>query len=179
MTKWRFLLIGISISFFRSVRRSRAPQRTGAPRKRLARQRPVQVGHPLIGRGQADRSNPSAPQDDPARAIPGYQHDGVAVTKPGDLWILGRHKLLCGDARETSAHAALLVDEAVDLICTDPRIGPEDPIKSLAIEEAYRLITVREGDRVERIPVIQAILRKVAVAAANGNVRAQQQILSR
>jgi uncharacterized protein DUF5681 len=65
------------------------------------------------------------------------------------------------------------------LICTDPRIGPEDPIKSLAIEEAYRLITVREGDRVERIPVIQAILRKVAVAAANGNVRAQQQILSR
>ncbi len=54
-----------------------------------------------------------------------------------------------------------------------PRIGFEERIKSLAIQEAYRLITVREGDRVEKIPVIQAILRKVAVNAANGNTRAQ------
>jgi hypothetical protein len=45
-----------------------------------------------------------------------------------------------------------------------PGIGFEDRIKTLAIEEAYRLITVREGDRTQRIPVIQAILRKVAVA---------------
>jgi hypothetical protein len=59
-----------------------------------------------------------------------------------------------------------------------PGIGFEDRIKSLAIEEAYRLIAIREGDRTERIPVIQAILRKVAVAAANGNTRAQQNILS-
>lgn len=59
-----------------------------------------------------------------------------------------------------------------------PGIGFEDRIKTLAIEEAYRLITVREGDRTERIPVIQAILRKVAVAAANGNVRAQQNYLN-
>jgi hypothetical protein len=59
-----------------------------------------------------------------------------------------------------------------------PGIGFEDRIKTLAIDEAYRLITVREGDRTERIPVIQAILRKVAVAAANGNVRAQQNYLN-
>jgi hypothetical protein len=59
-----------------------------------------------------------------------------------------------------------------------PGIGFEDRIKSLAIEEAYRLITIREGDRVEKIPVIQAILRKVAVAAANGNTRAQQNYLN-
>jgi Family of unknown function (DUF5681) len=59
-----------------------------------------------------------------------------------------------------------------------PGIGYEDRIKSLAIEEAYRLITIREGDRTEQIPVIQAILRKVAVAAANGNIRAQQNYLN-
>jgi hypothetical protein len=59
-----------------------------------------------------------------------------------------------------------------------PGIGFEDRIKSLAIEEAYRLITIREGDRTERIPVIQAILRKLGVAAANGNTRAQQYMLS-
>jgi len=46
-----------------------------------------------------------------------------------------------------------------------PSIGFEDRIKSRAIEEAYRLITIREGDRTERIPVIQAILRKVKPVA--------------
>jgi hypothetical protein len=58
-----------------------------------------------------------------------------------------------------------------------PGIGFEDRIKSLAIKEGYRTITVREGDRVERIPIVQAIVRKLAVAAANGNVRAQQKFL--
>jgi hypothetical protein len=55
-----------------------------------------------------------------------------------------------------------------------PVIGFESRLKAIAIEEAYRLITVREGDRTERVPVIQAILRKVAVNAANGNTRAQR-----
>src|SRR5580658_803645 len=59
-----------------------------------------------------------------------------------------------------------------------PGIGFEDRIKSLAIEEAYRPITIREGDRAERVPVVQAILRKVAIAAANGNTRAQQNYLT-
>jgi hypothetical protein len=58
-----------------------------------------------------------------------------------------------------------------------PAIGFESRLKAIAIEEAYRLITVREGDRTERVPVIQAILRKVAVNAANGNTRAQQTYL--
>src|SRR6202162_2167314 len=52
--------------------------------------------------------------------IPAYRHEKPAVTQPGDLWILGRHKLICGDAREAGAYAALLGNEAVDLICTDP-----------------------------------------------------------
>src|ERR1700741_510742 len=59
-----------------------------------------------------------------------------------------------------------------------PGIGFEDRFKSLAIKEAYRIILIREGDRTERIPVIQAILRKVAVAAAHGNIRAQQNYLN-
>ena len=58
-----------------------------------------------------------------------------------------------------------------------PGMGFESRIKTIAIEEAYRLITVREGDRIEKIPVIQAILRKVAVNAANGNTRAQRTYL--
>src|SRR5438270_7404931 len=57
---------------------------------------------------------------------------------------------------------------------SQPGIGFEERVKSLAIKEAYRVVTIREGDGVEKIPIIQAILRKIAVAAANGNTRAQQ-----
>jgi hypothetical protein len=44
----------------------------------------------------------------------------VPVSKPGDLWQLGRHKLFCGDARERSAYSALLVDEQAGVVFTDP-----------------------------------------------------------
>jgi DNA modification methylase len=43
-----------------------------------------------------------------------------AVTKPGDIWILGHHKLLCGDATKADDFKALLGDELVDMTFTDP-----------------------------------------------------------
>jgi hypothetical protein len=64
------------------------------------------------------------------------------------------------------------------MIGGEPGIGLEDPLKSLAIEEAYRTITIREGGRTEKMPVIRAIMRKLAFAAANGNIRAQQMYLN-
>ena len=56
----------------------------------------------------------------------------------------------------------------------ETQLRPEEKSKTFIIEEAYRLVTVRDGDRVERIPVVQAILRSVTVAAMKGSVRAQQ-----
>jgi hypothetical protein len=43
-----------------------------------------------------------------------------AVTKRGDLWQLGRHRLICGDARDKADYVALMGREAADLIFTDP-----------------------------------------------------------
>lgn len=44
----------------------------------------------------------------------------VAVTRAGDVWKLGRHKLICGDARKAGDYDKLLDGEVVDLIFTDP-----------------------------------------------------------
>ncbi|CAN1539083.1 COG0863 DNA modification methylase [Sphingomonadaceae bacterium] len=44
----------------------------------------------------------------------------TAVTRLGDIWQLGRHRLVCGDARDASAYDALLGDEEAGLIFTDP-----------------------------------------------------------
>lgn len=43
-----------------------------------------------------------------------------AVTRPGDVWMLGRHRLICGDARNRQHYAQLLQGETVDLVFTDP-----------------------------------------------------------
>jgi DNA modification methylase len=45
---------------------------------------------------------------------------GPTISQSGDLWRLGSHRLLCGDARSPEAYAKLLGDKKADLIFTDP-----------------------------------------------------------
>tara|TARA_A200000113_G_scaffold223320_1_gene238670 strand:- start:1959 stop:3266 length:1308 start_codon:yes stop_codon:yes gene_type:complete len=45
--------------------------------------------------------------------------DGPAITKLGDLWTLGEHKLFCGDATIGDSYAALLGDEKAQMCFTD------------------------------------------------------------
>ena len=56
--------------------------------------------------------------DGPADLIP--EPEGDAVSRQGDLWHLGRHRLLCGDARSADDVSRLLAGERADLIFTDP-----------------------------------------------------------
>jgi DNA modification methylase len=44
----------------------------------------------------------------------------VAVTQPGDLWTLGAHRLLCGDAGSAAHLDRLLGAEKIQLVHTDP-----------------------------------------------------------
>ena len=41
------------------------------------------------------------------------------VTQPGDLWVCGDHKILCGDARNREAYSLLTAGALVDLVITD------------------------------------------------------------
>ncbi len=43
-----------------------------------------------------------------------------AVTRTGDLWELGRHRLICGDARSAEDYQRLLGNERAHLVFTDP-----------------------------------------------------------
>jgi DNA modification methylase len=42
------------------------------------------------------------------------------VSRPGDVWVCGHHRVLCGDATEPQAYATVLGDEIADMVFTDP-----------------------------------------------------------
>jgi len=46
-----------------------------------------------------------------------------APTKLGDLWILGQHRLICGDSTDPSVVSRLMDGDVADLVVTDPPYG--------------------------------------------------------
>jgi len=57
------------------------------------------------------------PQTDPD-AVP--EPPDEAITQPGDLWILGNHRLLCGDASQVEDVNRLLDGQPIHLVNCDP-----------------------------------------------------------
>ncbi|CAM5220340.1 hypothetical protein CDEF62S_00627 [Castellaniella defragrans] len=51
-------------------------------------------------------------------AVPEVAED--TVTQPGDIWLLGNHRVLCGDATKAEDYARLLGGELADMTFTDP-----------------------------------------------------------
>ena len=42
------------------------------------------------------------------------------ISRPGDVWVLGGHRLLCGDSTKAECFEQLLQGEQVDMVFTDP-----------------------------------------------------------
>jgi hypothetical protein len=59
--------------------------------------------------------DPLGPEDKTPEPSP-----GPAVTQAGDLWLLGNHRLLCGDARDKAAYERLLEGAKAEFIFSDP-----------------------------------------------------------
>ena len=58
--------------------------------------------------------------DDDADRVPEIATDAPPLTAPGDLWQLGTHRLLCGDATDPRSFEKLLDGEAAQMVFTDP-----------------------------------------------------------
>jgi DNA modification methylase len=68
--------------------------------------------------------------DAKANAIPDLEADELAISKLGDIWQLGPHQILCGDARDQDAYTQLLSGVGAQAVITDPPFNV--PIKGHA-----------------------------------------------
>jgi DNA modification methylase len=69
----------------------------------------------ILEEAREANSDPGGPEDD----VPDPSPDPV-VTQKGDLWLLGHHPLLCGDARDQAAYDRLLEGANAGFVFTDP-----------------------------------------------------------
>lgn len=65
---------------------------------------------------QSSSSGSSAPDDH----LPPLGNADTAVSRHGDVWQIGRHRLLCGDSQKADTFELLMNGERADLIFTDP-----------------------------------------------------------
>ena len=67
----------------------------------------------------ASVEDPLPGADDPADFLPELP-TGQPITKIGDLWVLGRHRLLCGSALDAAVFTTLMGEERAATVFTDP-----------------------------------------------------------
>ncbi len=60
-------------------------------------------------------------EDDPAEPDPPRQ----TVTRPGDLWLLGEHRLLCGDSTDAASISCVMGSDRAVLLFTSPPYGSQ------------------------------------------------------
>jgi DNA modification methylase len=79
----------------------------------------------------------------------------VAVTKPGDLWLLGEHRLLCGSSTKAEDVTRLMAGKTAQLLATDPPYmvdytGADRPTGGKDWSNLYREVDIPDADKFYR-----------------------------
>jgi len=56
-----------------------------------------------------------------ADEVPAVQAE--AISKAGDVWVIGKHRIMCGDSTDAGSVALLMNGEKADMVFTDPPYG--------------------------------------------------------
>jgi len=73
-----------------------------------------------LGDGDGDQEQDT---DEPDAADDVPDTPTIPVSRPGDVWALGQHRLICGDAADPSVIASLMLGEQAKLCFTSPPYG--------------------------------------------------------
>lgn len=85
-------------------------------------------------------------QTDPD-AVPEAQEE--PVSRLGDVWLLGRHRLMCGDSTDAGSVAMLMAGEKADMVFTDPpyNVAGESKNFAVSVSKAYENLSEAEWDK--------------------------------
>ena len=120
----------------------------------------------------ASLEEPPERDDDPADVVPEVPA-GPPLSKNGDLWVLGRHRVLCGSALETPAFAALMGEERAAMVFTDPPYNvPIDGHASGLGAIHHRPFPMASGemDRTEFTAFLGEAFRNLAAFSVDGSM---------
>jgi DNA modification methylase len=109
---------------------------------------------------------------DPADVLP-ESSAGPPVSKLGDLWLLGRNRLLCGSALDTEALTALMGQEHAATVFTDPPYNLRldgHAVGLGAIHHRPFVMAAGEMDKAEFTAFLGQALRNLAAFSAAGSL---------
>ncbi len=95
------------------------------------------------------------------------------IPEPGDVWRLGRHRLICGDAQDPAVYAALLDGETVDMVFTDPpyNVPIDGHVSGLgAVKHREFAFAAGEMSREAFTAFLTATLGNAAASCRNGAI---------
>lgn len=69
----------------------------------------------------------------------------IPVSKLGDIWQLGDHRLMCGDSTDDAAWAQLMDGEQADVVFTDPPYGVSIGDKNKTLNKKNRSHSIEEN----------------------------------
>jgi len=71
-----------------------------------------------------------------ADAVPEVRPD--PISRPGDVWALGRHRVMCGDSTDEASAFLLLEGQQTDMVFTDPPYGVSYADKNESLNKASK-----------------------------------------
>jgi DNA modification methylase len=110
---------------------------------------------------------------DKADQVPAVDSASVAVSRLGDLWLLGKHRLLCADATKTESYARLLDGAQAQMVFTDPpyNVPIDGNVCGLgAIRHREFAMASGEMSATEFTDFLKTSLRLLAEYSADGSI---------
>ena len=113
------------------------------------------LGDPLAG--NTDPDDTPEPLPDP-------------VSETGDVWILGPHRAMCGDATRAEDYERLMAGEKADMVFTDPPYNIAGMSKNVAASVRDSYLALKESDWDKDFDIIPALSSIYRVMSENCSV---------
>lgn len=111
--------------------------------------------------------------EDEADRLPGIDETAPEIAAPGDLWLLGRHRLLCADATKADSYARLMDGETARMVFTDPpyNVPIDGHVCGLgSVKHAEFAMAAGEMSEAEFIAFLETVLRRMVGHSADGAI---------